>query len=189
LNHRPAEGLELVEALKTASRAVKKETGQVPWLNQEASLEKFFLWRNTSLEKLRADVKQLQERIKDEQRVATSLRESIVKPDRNEEIISTFRHLIFHKEILLEDLRREERALQQAIEDPGKAAAERADRKPFGPQSLYFPLRKGTRWKYTANAGVIAKGDVTTKRVLAVTPTVASVETETRSVKTGEKTR
>lgn len=41
LSSRPQEGLELVEA----SRAVKQSVGQTPWLNLEASLPKFHLWR------------------------------------------------------------------------------------------------------------------------------------------------
>lgn len=45
LRTRPQEGLELKEALFEASRGLKKEIGQAPWLNLEASLDKFYLWR------------------------------------------------------------------------------------------------------------------------------------------------
>jgi uncharacterized caspase-like protein len=44
LRSRPAEGLELSEIFRQASRAVKRQTGQVPWLHLEASLEKYYLW-------------------------------------------------------------------------------------------------------------------------------------------------
>lgn len=49
LNSRPAEGLEVTEALREASRAVKLHTGQVPWLNLDASLDKYYLWRNSEV--------------------------------------------------------------------------------------------------------------------------------------------
>jgi hypothetical protein len=45
LRSRPAGGLELSEVFRDASRAVKQQTGQVPWLNLEASLDKYYLWR------------------------------------------------------------------------------------------------------------------------------------------------
>jgi hypothetical protein len=45
LRNRPANGLELRQMFVDASRAVKRETGQVPWLNMEASLEDYYLWR------------------------------------------------------------------------------------------------------------------------------------------------
>lgn len=48
LRSRPAEGLELGDVFRKASRAVKQQTGQVPWLNQEASLEEYYLWRGTA---------------------------------------------------------------------------------------------------------------------------------------------
>jgi hypothetical protein len=48
LKRRPPEGLELREVFFDASRAVKKQTGQVPWLNLEASLEKYYLWKASS---------------------------------------------------------------------------------------------------------------------------------------------
>ncbi len=48
LHSRPADGLELSEVFREASRAVKRETGQVPWMNLEASLEKYYLWKNVS---------------------------------------------------------------------------------------------------------------------------------------------
>jgi formylglycine-generating enzyme required for sulfatase activity len=43
MRSRPAEGLELGEVFRDASRAVKHATGQVGWLNMEASLEKYYL--------------------------------------------------------------------------------------------------------------------------------------------------
>ncbi len=45
LKSRPPGGLELVDAFRDASRAVKQEIGQRPWLNMEASLRDFYLWR------------------------------------------------------------------------------------------------------------------------------------------------
>lgn len=45
LQRRPSEGLELVETFREASRRVKQETNQIPWLNMEASLERFYLWK------------------------------------------------------------------------------------------------------------------------------------------------
>ena len=47
LRSRPADGLELSEVFRAASRAVKRQTGQVPWLNLEASLENYFLTPKT----------------------------------------------------------------------------------------------------------------------------------------------
>lgn len=49
LNSRPTGGLELIEALREASRTVKQETNQVPWVNFDASLDRFFLWREAGL--------------------------------------------------------------------------------------------------------------------------------------------
>jgi formylglycine-generating enzyme required for sulfatase activity len=43
LKSRPAEGLEIGEAFRETSRAVKQATGQVGWLSGEASLDKYFL--------------------------------------------------------------------------------------------------------------------------------------------------
>jgi formylglycine-generating enzyme required for sulfatase activity len=48
LRSRPEQGLELVEVFRDASRAVKAATGQTPWLNMEASLPTFHLWRPQS---------------------------------------------------------------------------------------------------------------------------------------------
>jgi formylglycine-generating enzyme required for sulfatase activity len=48
LQSRPSEGLELSEVFREASRAVKRQTGQVPWMSLEASLEKYYLWNNTA---------------------------------------------------------------------------------------------------------------------------------------------
>jgi uncharacterized caspase-like protein len=45
LRSRPAGGLELIEVFREASREVKRQTGQRPWLNLDASLDKFYLWR------------------------------------------------------------------------------------------------------------------------------------------------
>jgi hypothetical protein len=45
LRSRPEQGLELVDVFRDASRAVKQATGQTPWLNMEASLPKFHLWK------------------------------------------------------------------------------------------------------------------------------------------------
>jgi formylglycine-generating enzyme required for sulfatase activity len=47
LRARPAGGLELIDVFLSASRTVKKRTGQVPWLNLEASLDKYYLWRGS----------------------------------------------------------------------------------------------------------------------------------------------
>ena len=47
LRSRPAEGLEIVDVFRKASRAVKLQTGQKPWMNLEASLPEYYLWRNT----------------------------------------------------------------------------------------------------------------------------------------------
>lgn len=47
LSSRPNGGLELTEAFRQASRQVKKQTGQIPWMNMEASLEEFYLWKTT----------------------------------------------------------------------------------------------------------------------------------------------
>ncbi len=46
LKSRPAAGLELRDVFFDASRAVKRQTGQIPWLNMEASLEKYYLWQS-----------------------------------------------------------------------------------------------------------------------------------------------
>jgi hypothetical protein len=48
LGNRPPNGLELSQVFREASRAVKRQTGQVPWLNMEASLEDCYLWTNTT---------------------------------------------------------------------------------------------------------------------------------------------
>lgn len=45
LNSRPTAGLELVDVFRSTGRAVKKETGQVPWMNQDLSIEDYYLWR------------------------------------------------------------------------------------------------------------------------------------------------
>ena len=45
LRSRPEQGLELVDVFREASRAVKQATGQTPWLNMEASLPTFHLWK------------------------------------------------------------------------------------------------------------------------------------------------
>jgi hypothetical protein len=50
LRSRPAEGLELVNLFRQASRAVKEATGQTPWLNMEASLPEYLLWRPSGVE-------------------------------------------------------------------------------------------------------------------------------------------
>jgi formylglycine-generating enzyme required for sulfatase activity len=47
LRSRPAEGLELSNVFRKASQAVKQQTGQVPWLSLEASLEYYYLWKGT----------------------------------------------------------------------------------------------------------------------------------------------
>jgi formylglycine-generating enzyme required for sulfatase activity len=44
LRSRPRQGLELVSVFRQASRMVKEDTGQTPWLNLEASLPEFKLW-------------------------------------------------------------------------------------------------------------------------------------------------
>lgn len=46
LTSRPKQGLELTAAFREASRAVKKETGQTPWINLDASLDEYYLWRS-----------------------------------------------------------------------------------------------------------------------------------------------
>jgi uncharacterized caspase-like protein len=46
LRSRPAEGLEIVNVFRKASREVKLQTGQVPWMNLEASIPEYFLWRS-----------------------------------------------------------------------------------------------------------------------------------------------
>jgi len=43
LHSHPEEGLELVDVFRESSRQVKRATGQVPWLNMEGSLEKYYL--------------------------------------------------------------------------------------------------------------------------------------------------
>ncbi len=43
LMERPRNGLLLRDVFFTASQAVKKKTGQIPWLNMEASLDNFYL--------------------------------------------------------------------------------------------------------------------------------------------------
>lgn len=43
LRSKPAGGLELVDVFRESSRNVKHATGQVPWLNMEASLDKYYL--------------------------------------------------------------------------------------------------------------------------------------------------
>jgi formylglycine-generating enzyme required for sulfatase activity len=45
LKSRPEQGLELVSAIREASRRVTQETHQTPWLNMDASLPEFHLWR------------------------------------------------------------------------------------------------------------------------------------------------
>ena len=46
LRSRPTEGLEIVNVFRKASREVKLQTGQVPWMNLEASIPEYFLWRS-----------------------------------------------------------------------------------------------------------------------------------------------
>ena len=47
LDRRPAGGLEITRALKDASKAVKQLTGQVPWMNQDATIDDFYLWNES----------------------------------------------------------------------------------------------------------------------------------------------
>ena len=51
LRGRPAEGLEIVDVFRTASQQVKQQTGQVPWMNLEASLPKYYLWRGVGTQR------------------------------------------------------------------------------------------------------------------------------------------
>ena len=51
LRSRPAEGLEIVDVFRKASRAVKLQTGQKPWMNLEASLPEYYLWRGVGTER------------------------------------------------------------------------------------------------------------------------------------------
>jgi uncharacterized caspase-like protein len=46
LRSRPAEGLELRDVFFEAGAAVRRKTGQSPWINME-TIDKYFLWRNT----------------------------------------------------------------------------------------------------------------------------------------------
>lgn len=43
LKSRPKEGLELFEVFRTASREVKARTGQIPWVNADATIAKYYL--------------------------------------------------------------------------------------------------------------------------------------------------
>lgn len=43
LKSRPKEGLELFEVFRTASREVKTRTGQIPWVNADATIAKYYL--------------------------------------------------------------------------------------------------------------------------------------------------
>jgi hypothetical protein len=54
LRDRPAEGLEIVDVFRTASQQVKQQTGQVPWMNLEASLPKYYLWRSAGSKTVQA---------------------------------------------------------------------------------------------------------------------------------------